>query len=106
MDQGEELLGGVQSKITSKLGKFWGGGGEEAGVSQVQAPPHPPVCNANEHGIANIQLARSVSKWSLGVRTEHSIANAYIDAITNAKHFVYIENQVLVLFIVQGYIGR
>ncbi|VBB73919.1 Putative protein of unknown function [Podospora comata] len=93
MDQGEELLGGVQSKITSKLGKFWGGGGEEAGVSQVQAPPHPPVCNANEHGIANIQLARSVSKWSLGVRTEHSIANAYIDAITNAKHFVYIENQ-------------
>ncbi|KND93239.1 Phospholipase D1 [Tolypocladium ophioglossoides CBS 100239] len=33
------------------------------------------------------------SKWSSGHKTEHSIANAYIDAITNATHFVYIENQ-------------
>ncbi len=32
--------------------------------------------------------------WSLGVNTEHSIANAYIDAIKNSKHYVYIENQV------------
>lgn len=36
----------------------------------------------------------SCSQWSLGVGTEHSIADAYIDAITKAKHFVYIENQV------------
>ena len=32
--------------------------------------------------------------WSHGLKTEHSIANAYIQAITNARHFVYIENQV------------
>jgi len=36
----------------------------------------------------------SCCKWSMGVSTEHSIANAYIDAIKNARHFVYIENQV------------
>jgi phospholipase D1/2 len=35
----------------------------------------------------------SASRWSAGHATEHSIANAYIDAITNARHFVYIENQ-------------
>jgi phospholipase D1/2 len=35
----------------------------------------------------------SASRWSAGKATEHSIANAYIDAITNARHFVYIENQ-------------
>ncbi|OIW28351.1 phospholipase D/nuclease [Coniochaeta ligniaria NRRL 30616] len=44
-------------------------------------------------GQANIQLTRSASQWSAGHATEHSIANAYIDAITNARHFVYIENQ-------------
>jgi phospholipase D1/2 len=32
----------------------------------------------------------------MGVSTEHSIANAYIEAIRNARHFVYIENQVRV----------
>lgn len=36
----------------------------------------------------------SCTKWSSGHPTEHSIANAYVSAITNARHFVYIENQV------------
>lgn len=36
----------------------------------------------------------SSTKWSSGLPTEHSVANAYIDAITNAEHFIYIENQV------------
>jgi len=45
------------------------------------------------HESAAIQLCRSCCEWSGGHPTEHSIANAYIDAITNAKHFVYIENQ-------------
>ncbi|CAH0015527.1 unnamed protein product [Clonostachys rhizophaga] len=40
-----------------------------------------------------IQLTRSSCKWSSGHKVEHSIANAYIEAITNAEHFVYIENQ-------------
>lgn len=36
---------------------------------------------------------KSCSEWSSGHGTEHSILNAYVDAITNAEHFVYIENQ-------------
>ncbi|ETR97808.1 phospholipase D/nuclease [Trichoderma reesei RUT C-30] len=36
---------------------------------------------------------RCCCPWSSGHPTEHSIANAYVGAITNAKHFVYIENQ-------------
>ncbi|KAM3513301.1 hypothetical protein MY11210_003077 [Beauveria gryllotalpidicola] len=43
--------------------------------------------------ILNIQLTRSCTRWSSGLRTEHSIANAYVDAILKAQHFVYIENQ-------------
>ncbi|KAB5545947.1 phospholipase D active site-containing protein [Coniochaeta sp. 2T2.1] len=44
-------------------------------------------------GVSNIQLTKSASRWSAGHTTEHSISNAYISAITNAQHFVYIENQ-------------
>lgn len=39
------------------------------------------------------QIARSCTKWSHGVPTEHSIANTYISVIQNSQHFVYIENQ-------------
>ena len=39
------------------------------------------------------QIVRSCTKWSHGVKTEHSIANAYISIIQNSQHFVYIENQ-------------
>ena len=39
------------------------------------------------------QIVRSCTKWSHGVPTEHSIANAYIEIIRNSQHFVYIENQ-------------
>ena len=36
----------------------------------------------------------SSSQWSGGTDTENSIAKAYIEIINNAKHFIYIENQV------------
>ena len=39
------------------------------------------------------QIVRSCSKWSHGVQTEHSIADAYISVIENSQHFIYIENQ-------------
>ncbi|KAK1256031.1 hypothetical protein MKX07_008290 [Trichoderma sp. CBMAI-0711] len=47
----------------------------------------------SEREATRIQLTRSCCPWSSGHPTEHSIANAYVGAITNAKHFVYIENQ-------------
>ncbi|KAK0243927.1 phospholipase D [Armillaria nabsnona] len=40
-----------------------------------------------------VQVVRSVSDWSHGVLTEHSIQNAYIQLILEANHFIYIENQ-------------
>ncbi|KAG6828047.1 hypothetical protein H0H92_009547 [Tricholoma furcatifolium] len=47
--------------------------------------PHPGSCR--------VQVVRSVCDWSHGVLTEHSIQNAYIQLIYEAKHFIYIENQ-------------
>lgn len=47
----------------------------------------------NNEGTCNVQLLRSVGKWSIGTKTESSIWNAYIDAIRNAHRFIYIENQ-------------
>lgn len=40
-----------------------------------------------------IQVLRSVDKWSVGQPHEASIYNAYLHAIQNAEHFIYIENQ-------------
>ena len=39
------------------------------------------------------QIVRSSAKWSHGIKTEHSIANAYINIIENSQSFIYIENQ-------------
>ncbi|CAG8471061.1 2865_t:CDS:10 [Scutellospora calospora] len=47
-----------------------------------------------DQGTCSVQVLRSSAAWSLGLtETEHSIQNAYIDTIQNAKHFIYIENQ-------------
>ncbi|CAH3154344.1 unnamed protein product, partial [Porites lobata] len=50
------------------------------------------VFTSGEHNV-NIQFLRSVDKWSAGQEHEASIHNAYLDAIRNARHFIYIENQ-------------
>jgi len=45
-------------------------------------------------GRASCQVLRSISEWSgIEGKTETSIQQAMVSAITNAKHFVYIENQ-------------
>ncbi|KAF8129820.1 hypothetical protein EV363DRAFT_1399636 [Boletus edulis] len=56
----------------------------------VEAPYPPPP-----NGSCRVQVVRSVSDWSHGVLTEHSIQNAYIQLIREANHFIYIENQFL-----------
>ncbi|KAJ8387181.1 hypothetical protein AAFF_G00159930 [Aldrovandia affinis] len=41
-----------------------------------------------------VQILRSASDWSAGIKYhEESIHNAYVHAITNSKHYIYIENQ-------------
>ncbi|RJE27210.1 phospholipase [Aspergillus sclerotialis] len=46
-----------------------------------------------KQGSVNGQIVRSSADWSSGILVEHSIQNAYIEMIRNAKHLVYIENQ-------------
>ncbi|KAG8876589.1 hypothetical protein FRB98_007233 [Tulasnella sp. 332] len=62
-------------------------------------PPRGSMFNIYEDmqpmagGTCNVQVCRSVCRWSHDVPTEHSIQNAYIQLIQEAKHFIYIENQ-------------
>ncbi|KAJ6535117.1 hypothetical protein B0H19DRAFT_1185017 [Mycena capillaripes] len=54
--------------------------------------PEPHYAPRQSPGM-KVQVVRSVSDWSHGVLTEHSIQNAYIKLIGEAEHFIYIENQ-------------
>ncbi|KAK3997401.1 hypothetical protein QBC44DRAFT_315974 [Cladorrhinum sp. PSN332] len=80
----EELYDDIHDKfskhVPSHIKGYFGHGQDESG----QQPQFEG---------SQIQLIRSICKWSLGISTEHSIANAYIETIKNAKHYVYIENQ-------------
>eukprot|EP01103_Thecamoeba_quadrilineata_P015386 TRINITY_DN4848_c0_g1_i2.p1 TRINITY_DN4848_c0_g1~~TRINITY_DN4848_c0_g1_i2.p1 ORF type:complete len:1104 (-),score=200.10 TRINITY_DN4848_c0_g1_i2:48-3359(-) len=53
-------------------------------------------------GTETCQVLRSVSQWSCGVPTEKSILNAYLSLISNAEHFIYIENQYFISDAVGG----
>ncbi|XP_022623455.1 phospholipase D1-like [Seriola dumerili] len=56
-----------------------------AGEQRYQVPNCIPT---------KVQILRSASDWSAGIKYhEESIHNAYIHAIKNSQHFVYIENQ-------------
>ncbi|KAI1877539.1 hypothetical protein JX265_003547 [Neoarthrinium moseri] len=74
------LSGDFQGRLRGRQHRY--GGEEEYGRG-----------DSGSSGNASIQLCRSCTDWSAGHPTEHSIQNAYIDAIGNARHFVYIENQ-------------
>ncbi|KAM0753544.1 phospholipase D/nuclease [Meredithblackwellia eburnea MCA 4105] len=47
-------------------------------------------------GNMRVQCLRSSADWSSGILTEHSIQNAYLQMISEANHFIYIENQFFV----------
>ncbi|KAI0983513.1 hypothetical protein GJ496_007968 [Pomphorhynchus laevis] len=58
--------------------------------------PENPLEKYNSAGMFNCdaQVLRSVGSWSSGQhRTERSIHNAYIKAISESKYYIYIENQ-------------
>ncbi|KAK4054720.1 hypothetical protein OIV83_000644 [Microbotryomycetes sp. JL201] len=44
-------------------------------------------------GNMKVQTLRSSADWSHGILTEHSINNAYLQMISEASHYIYIENQ-------------
>ncbi|KAL7765567.1 hypothetical protein ACKLNR_003483 [Fusarium oxysporum f. sp. zingiberi] len=78
---------------------------EDEDLIGVQRPKHPvgeyvkhpftPLSTKNleNRGTVNCQLVRSSADWSSGILTDHSIQNAYIEIISKAQHYVYIENQ-------------
>ncbi|KAK4236652.1 hypothetical protein C8A03DRAFT_45392 [Achaetomium macrosporum] len=82
LDDGQQYFGGLHERFSRHMHRFMGDE-DEGGHRRPQR---------HSDG-AHIQLTRSCCQWSLGVDTEHSIANAYIEAIKNARHFIYIENQ-------------
>ncbi|KAJ8407331.1 hypothetical protein AAFF_G00279050 [Aldrovandia affinis] len=59
----------------------------------LTAPTQLPS-DMGKHTLANVQVVRSVCQWSIGSKVhEESIHLAYLSAIRNSKHFIYIENQ-------------
>ncbi|KAF2152159.1 phospholipase D active site-containing protein [Myriangium duriaei CBS 260.36] len=68
-----------------------------AEASRMELPEKSPLSihgqSLRKSGNTECQILRSVGRWSHGTKTETSIMNAYIHAIKNSKHFVYIENQ-------------
>ncbi|KFA67692.1 hypothetical protein S40285_00963 [Stachybotrys chlorohalonatus IBT 40285] len=79
-ESAEHYLGGISEHLSRGMSKFM-----HLQDEQTQEQP------ASEQ--TRIQVVRSSSPWSAGSSTEHSIANAYIHVIENARHFIYIENQ-------------
>jgi len=61
----------------------------------IQHPLHVDSAFSLEKcGPCEVQIVRSSADWSHGILpTEHSIQNAYIENIENARNFIYIENQ-------------
>lgn len=84
----EHLEEKAETLEENMMGRF------EAGRQYMSGNEHYSKLHGHfeEAGIS-CQIVRSCTKWSHGVPTEHSIANAYISIIENSRHFVYIENQ-------------
>ncbi|KIH89408.1 phospholipase D [Sporothrix brasiliensis 5110] len=99
---GQRFVGGIQRHLHHGMSRMLGeSDGEEGGEErsrdgshhQSYGQGHGPAFGSGDLGGVHIQLTRSCCQWSAGHKIEHSIANAYISAILNAEHFVYIENQ-------------
>lgn len=81
----------IQRYIAINSWKFW-----DLTRLSVENWDHPEIRYAiHEPSASNvkIQVLRSVDEWSAGQPHEDSIHNAYLHAIRNAEHFIYIENQ-------------
>ncbi|CAK7205768.1 hypothetical protein SEUCBS139899_008547 [Sporothrix eucalyptigena] len=104
---GQRFVGGLERRFHHGMGHLLGGGDDEEGGGERSRDGGYSHGHGHGHGgehnygppqdgndtKLHIQLTRSCCEWSSGHKIEHSIANAYISAITNAEHFVYIENQ-------------
>lgn len=82
-DKADAIRGRLESGLHHMEGRY----------AEHQTHHHDaPQVGLSQSGIP-CQIVRSSAKWSHGIPTEHSVANAYISVIQNSQHFVYIENQ-------------
>lgn len=89
--------GGGGATANSAASRGSGGGNKEGTpttpLSYTDRDMAYGATNPNPTFPCKVQVLRSAAEWS-GWRTiENSIQRAYIDAINNSKHLVYIENQ-------------
>eukprot|EP01134_Creolimax_fragrantissima_P006256 CFRG6256T1 len=73
---------------------------EEATLKSVKTSVNIP--SKEQTGTCTIQAVRSLGHWSAGIATESSIYGAYMKAIEQAEHYIYIENQYFVSSIAGG----
>ncbi|KAI0393490.1 phospholipase D/nuclease [Xylariaceae sp. FL0594] len=93
-DGGRDLMGDLEDRMNQGVRHIIGNiGFHDPRRERRERRESPSREWDDDPGRVNIQLCRSACPWSSGHPTEHSIANAYIHAIENAQHFVYIENQ-------------
>ncbi|KAI1641239.1 phospholipase D/nuclease [Biscogniauxia mediterranea] len=88
-------FGGFQDRFNDGLRRFVGDGEgyDDGRRDRGEFGDEYGSGRSGGSGSVNIQLCRSACEWSSGHPPEHSIANAYINAIESAQHFIYIENQ-------------
>ncbi|KAI1498694.1 phospholipase D/nuclease [Biscogniauxia marginata] len=87
-------FGGLGDRFNEGYRRFVGeGGDDEDGRRERGDFGGDEYGRPSGSGRVNIQLCRSACEWSSGHPTEHSIANAYVNAIESAEYFIYIENQ-------------
>ncbi|KAF1332208.1 Phospholipase d, pi-pxph-pld, partial [Globisporangium splendens] len=82
--------------ITTPFGEMNDRDSEDEKSEQDEQEDEDSVYDAKRGFPCNSQILRSLSLWSGGCPTEHSIQNAYLRLISSANHFVYIENQFFV----------
>ncbi|KAL6064690.1 Phospholipase, variant 2 [Balamuthia mandrillaris] len=84
---------GFRDKIKKTLHISDGARIERDKVAKKIRRPKLPFSQESPPISCHAQILRSISPWSGGHRVESSIQNAYVDLITRAEHFIYIENQ-------------
>ena len=93
------LSGSVVADFTKHFVERWNfcrfGNEEKINLKQQKLEINIANVDFFEEGIkSNVQVLRSASKWSLGIKKkENSILEGYYKLIDNAKHYLYIENQ-------------
>ena len=95
--KGDKPKGGFYNTLVQRMGKL---GNQAMAIDLETKISNDDMYKKyfNKDSItSNVQVLRSASEWSAGLKKpEHSILNGYYELISNAKHYIYIENQFFV----------